>query len=91
MDDTCFMLIQLSWHMKSPFSFFLFFITRSINGILYHKDVASISAHHSIVYSIINFYWILNPFLALDDICRPADRDFSKICCAGCVGAILTL
>ncbi len=33
----------------------------------------------------------LNPFPALDDICRPADRDFSKICCAHCVGAMRTL
>ena len=33
----------------------------------------------------------VNPFPALDDICRPADRDFSKICCAGCVGDMHTL
>ena len=33
----------------------------------------------------------VNPFPALDDICRPADRDFSKICCAHCVGAMPTL
>ena len=55
------------------------------------SDVVSSDTHLNMFADDMAIYRVINPFPALDDICRPADRDYSKICCAGYVGAMHTL